>query len=121
MFPSVAPKIVPFAFEDELEAGSHASLQCSVEQGDTPLSISWIFHGQELSSQMGIETVRIGKRNNLLTIESIAPFHAGKFTCLVSNLAGSTNHSTILIVRGKIYTTTGFANLLAACNYVKRY
>jgi len=98
----VPPRIVPFSFGDEpLEAGSHASLQCSVDQGDLPLSISWIFHGQELSSQMGIETVRIGKRNNLLTVESIAPFHAGSYTCVVSNKAGSVNHTADLIVRGK--------------------
>lgn len=77
---TVPPRIVPFSFgdgEEALEAGTHAALQCLVDQGDSPLHISWIFHGQELSSQMGIETTRIGKRNNLLSIESIAPFHAG--------------------------------------------
>ncbi len=77
---TVPPHIVPFSFgegDEPVQSGSHTSLQCFVDQGDSPLTISWIFHGQELSSQMGIETTKIGKRNNLLSIESIAPFHAG--------------------------------------------
>lgn len=74
---SVAPYIIPFSFGDEpLTANALATIQCSAD-GDTPLTISWIFHGQELSSQMGIETMRIGKRTNILSIENVAPFHMG--------------------------------------------
>lgn len=81
-----SPRIVPFSFgpgEEALNAGTHATLQCSVDQGDMPLSLQWIFHGKELSSQMGIETAKFGKRTNMLTIESLAPFHAGNYTVWV--------------------------------------
>jgi len=44
-------------------------------QGDLPMTITWIFHGQELSSQMGIETSKFGKRSNILSIESVAAMH----------------------------------------------
>jgi len=73
--------------------------------GDLPLSIRWIFHGQELSSKMGIETTKFGKRTNILTIENIAPFHMGNYTCVASNHAGSTNYTVPLVVRG-IYNKT---------------
>jgi hypothetical protein len=98
----VPPRIIPFSFgEEALEAGSHVSLQCAVDQGDLPLSISWVFHGQELSSQMGIETTKIGRRANTLTIESIAPFHQGTYTCIVTNNAATTNFSsTLSTIRG---------------------
>jgi len=97
----VKPHIVPFTFGDEpLMAGSHQSLHCTVDEGDLPLSIRWIFHGQELSSQMEIETAKLGKRTNFLTIESLAPFHMGNYTCMASNPAGSTNHTAQLVIRG---------------------
>ncbi|CAL8111483.1 unnamed protein product [Orchesella dallaii] len=98
----VPPHIVPFSFgEDDYpkQAGTHTSLQCLVDQGDTPLTINWVFHGKELSSQMGVETTKIGKRNNLLSIESIAPFHAGTYTCVATNKAGQTNYSAVLVVQ----------------------
>jgi hypothetical protein len=100
---SVKPHIVPFSFGDEpLMAGSHQTLHCTVDEGDLPLSIRWIFHGQELSSQMGIETAKFGKRTNMLMIESLAPFHIGDYTCMASNAAGQTNHTSTLSIRGLI-------------------
>jgi len=74
-----------------------------MDEGDLPLSISWIFHGQELSSQMGFETAKFGKRTNMLMIESLAPFHMGNYTCMASNSAGSANHTALLTIRG-LYT-----------------
>lgn len=86
-----------------MRAGSHATLQCSVIEGDLPMTISWIFHGRDLSSQMGIETVKIGKRLNVLTIESVAAFHMGNYTCVATNGAGSENYTAELVVRGTIF------------------
>lgn len=119
---SVPPRIVSFSFGDEpLEAGSHATLQCSVDQGDIPLTISWIFHGKELSSQMGIETTRIGKRVNVLTIESIAPFHAGDYVCVATNAAGSTNYTTELVIMGTCVIFRKQFQLSLPCNNSAEY
>jgi len=110
----VKPHIVPFTFGDEpLMSGSHITIHCTVDEGDLPLSISWIFHGQELSSQMGIETAKLGKRTNFLTIESIAQMHMGQYTCLASNPAGSTNHTASLTIRG--YLRNQKCLCLASC------
>lgn len=95
---------MPFSFGvlegDPLRYGEHATLQCNVMEGDLPVSISWIFHGRELSSQMGIETVKIGKRINLLEIDAVAASHTGNYTCVATNGAGSTNFTAELIVQG---------------------
>ena len=81
-------------------AGSHASITCTVDEGDLPLTITWTFHGRDLSSQMGIETTKVGKRTNILSIESLAPFHMGNFTCTATNLVGVTNYTAELTIRG---------------------
>ena len=83
-----------------MQAGEHATLQCSVAEGDLPLTVSWIFHGRELSSQMGIETTRLGKRTNILTIDAVAAAHTGNYTCVATNPVGSTNYTAELIVSG---------------------
>jgi len=99
-FLSVPPHIVEFEFNNPMTAGSHATLQCSVDEGDLPVSISWIFHGRELSSQMGIETAKFGRRTNMLSIESVAQSHMGNYTCVATNDAGTTNYTSELLVRG---------------------
>lgn len=97
----MAPRIIPFSFGDEpLQAGEFKTLDCTVAEGDLPLTITWIFHGQQLSSQMGINTVRIGKRTNLLTIDAVAASHVGDYTCVASNSVASTNFSAQLQVHG---------------------
>ncbi len=68
-----------------------------------PLKISWIFQGQEnkeVTSTMGIETQKFGKRTNMLSIENIAQFHMGNYTCVATNNVGSASHSAELIVQG---------------------
>lgn len=101
-FNAVKPHIVPFSFGDEpLKAGSSASITCTVDEGDLPLAFQWIFHGHDISSQSsGIETVKIGKRSNILTIENIQQSHRGNYSCIVSNSVSSTNYTTELIIRG---------------------
>lgn len=43
---------------------------------------------------------KIGKRNSLLTIESVSDQHAGKYDCQAENKAGTTIYSTELKVIG---------------------
>ena len=104
-FSLVLPRIMPFSFgvdaEDPLQYGEHATLQCSVVEGDLPLKITWVFHGRELSSQEGIETTRLGKRANILSIESVSAAHTGNYTCVATNAAGASNYTAELVVQGE--------------------
>jgi hypothetical protein len=91
---------VPFVFEDHTFAGETVQLNCFVAKGDTPLKITWSFHGEELSSHMGMSTARIGDRTSLLTIGSVMAAHSGNYTCSAENSAGVADYSATLLVSG---------------------
>jgi hypothetical protein len=92
---------VPFDLSDEaITSGQPVTIQCTISEGDLPINFRWAFHGQELSSQMGISTLRLNARVSLLSIDSIAAGHTGNYTCTAQNSAGSTNHTATLLVQG---------------------
>ena len=100
--PPVAPQLMPFSFgEGSLTSGQPVTVQCSIVDGDLPMTIRWMFHGRELSSQMGISTFRLNPRVSLLSIDSVAAGHAGDYTCTAQNAAGQANHTASLFVNGK--------------------
>jgi hypothetical protein len=97
----VPPKMMPFTFgDDPFHAGQSVTLQCTVLDGDWPLNIVWMFNNQPISSHMGISTAKIGRRVNVLTIESVAGSHAGNYTCRGENSAGIASYTTQLAVNG---------------------
>jgi hypothetical protein len=103
----VAPQIGTFSFGDEpLNAGDATSLTCSVTKGDSPLEIIWLFNNDNLdSTNYEIIISETGKRTKQLTIDSVGASHAGEYTCVASNIAGSTSRSAILAVNGIILIT----------------
>ncbi|XP_047019457.1 Down syndrome cell adhesion molecule-like protein Dscam2 isoform X42 [Helicoverpa zea] len=94
----VPPHIVPFTAEEPVFAGESVQLGCHVSKGDTPITISWSFHGQELSSHQGIATMKIGERTSLLTISNSQASHSGEYSCHAANRAGIAVHSTTINV-----------------------
>lgn len=80
------------------------SEQCVVTKGDFPLEITWTFNGRPIQSYHGDVIVSdTGKRVKQLTIESVAARHAGEYTCVASNAAGSVSHSAVLDVNGTLF------------------
>jgi hypothetical protein len=96
------PHIIPFGIDEEINNGESVQLNCHVSKGDKPLKISWSFHGEELSSHMGITTTKIGDRTSLLTIASAMAAHSGNYTCTAANAAGSTSYVAAIHVNGTI-------------------
>nr|XP_033326678.1 Down syndrome cell adhesion molecule-like protein Dscam2 isoform X45 [Megalopta genalis] len=96
----VSPQIAPISFGDEtVNAGDLVSVQCVVTKGDSPLEITWTFDSQPIRpDRMDVVVSSSGKRVKQLTIESVAARHAGEYTCVASNAAGSTSHSAKLDV-----------------------
>ncbi|XP_062527446.1 cell adhesion molecule Dscam2 isoform X20 [Bombyx mori] len=94
----VPPHIVPLVTEELVFAGESVQLNCHVSKGDQPLTITWSFHGKELSSHQGISTMKIGQRTSLLTISSATASHSGEYSCHAFNHAGQTVHSTVINV-----------------------
>ena len=104
---AVAPQLMPFSFgEGSLTAGQPITVQCMIMDGDLPMTLRWMFHGQELSSQMGISTFRLNQRVSLLSIDSVAAGHAGDYTCVAQNAAGHINHTATLFVNGSLRAST---------------
>ena len=95
------PQIVPFSFGDEpFTSGDSAHTVCAAAEGDLPMDINWVFHGQKYSSMMGITTTKVGARSNMLQIESVAAAHSGNYTCTARNNAGTRNYTAVLVVFG---------------------
>lgn len=69
-------------------------------EGDLPISIKWIFNGEEVQSDNDISISKIGKRNSVLTIEPVDAKHAGNYTCFARNDVGYTEYSSELSVIG---------------------
>ena len=82
-------------------AGEPVQLNCHVSKGDLPLDIKWHFYGLEnTSSHLDIMTNKMTSRTSFLSIPAVTASHSGNYTCVATNRAGSTNHSTSLNVHG---------------------
>ena len=97
---SVPPEIFPFPALDALRDGDDASLQCYVFKGDTPMTITWTFHGRDVTMERRFTTLSAGDRTSILLIKSVSHGHSGTYTCRAKNAAGVTQLSTALTVKG---------------------
>lgn len=75
-----------------------------MSQGDSPLKVSWTFHGPDSSTrtQSGVQVVKVGEKSSLLIIDSVTSEHSGNYTCSAKNAAGETNYTAEVVVNGKI-------------------
>lgn len=95
------PRIIPFSFEENpLHEGQYAQLNCLVAEGDLPIDIEWTLNGEPLERFSEISFTKVGKRNSILTIESVSHINAGNYTCKARNIAGESAHVTQLQVNG---------------------
>lgn len=97
----VPPNILPFTFgEKPTNVGEYLQAACTINYGDLPLTITWMFNGQSISQRNNNYAVSNSKRSSLLIIESVDAIHAGSYTCIGENRAGRTTHSADLVVYG---------------------
>ena len=83
--------------------------QCAVIKGDFPLEIIWMFGDRQIrTDQLDMVVSDSGKRAKQLTIETVAARHAGEYTCVATNIAGSVSRSAILEVNGTCHTCHTF-------------
>ncbi|XP_037715258.1 Down syndrome cell adhesion molecule-like protein Dscam2 isoform X45 [Drosophila subpulchrella] len=95
----VPPKITPFDFGDTpTNVEDSVSVMCLISNGDLPIDIEWFFNDYGISSYSGINVVKGGKRNSMLSIDSVQARHAGKYSCRAKNHAAAVNYTTELIV-----------------------
>lgn len=77
---------------------------CTVSKGDFPFHITWLLNNNQLISGQNGVVITTSKRTSQLSIESVSYENQGLYTCIVTNMAGSTNYSAELTVNGKLHT-----------------
>ncbi|KAF2905043.1 hypothetical protein ILUMI_01126, partial [Ignelater luminosus] len=93
------PQILPFDFgEEPVNSGDLASLTCSINKGDLPIKILWLHNNENIKNDEGILINQINRKISTLSIDSVEAKHAGEYTCVAKNLAGTAIHSASLNV-----------------------
>lgn len=64
------------------------------------MEVTWSFNGRPISQVFGVTTNAVNKRLSTLSIDSVQAEHAGYYTCIAKNQAGSANYSAYLFVNG---------------------
>lgn len=112
-FIPVPPKLAPFAIADEpLHLGDFFQLNCAVIHGDFPYNITWLFNEQPVSYLNDVSILMNGKRSSSLNIDSVSGHHAGNYSCIGSNVAGTAIISTALSIRGLFAQRKFFFSIL---------
>lgn len=98
----VPPQIMPFFLGDEpTNTGDSVGIQCMANKGDLPIDIRWVLNSSPIvSGENGITVVKLNQRTSSLNINSVEGTHRGTFKCIVSNQAGTAEHSAELQVNG---------------------
>jgi hypothetical protein len=100
--------VSPLSFGgDILNEGDFTQVSCLVRKGDQPLTISWSFHGSNITSELGIVTTPLGRRGSSLMIPTVGHKHRGTYTCKASNAAGVQIERVELKVNGILFVTKG--------------
>lgn len=99
--PLVLPKILPFIFGDDPSyLGDSITVQCSITSGDLPVKFKWFLHDKIIAENIGIKIGSFGRKTSVISIDTLSEKHAGNYTCLAENIAGTNTYSTELIVKG---------------------
>lgn len=100
---------MPFEFgEEPVNAQEMVLVTCTVVKGDQPLKLEWYFNDNKIKpGDFGISLLNT-KRASQLSIESVSHQNQGNYTCVVTNQAGTMNHTAELFVNGTIYLFPSF-------------
>lgn len=109
---SVPPKIEPFTFPQNIQAGARVHVTCVVSEGDPPVHINWLKDGRPLKSHsdLGAATSSSDEFALALKISSATPAHNGNYTCSAKNDAAVASRTASLLVHGT--TLTGDQNFV---------
>lgn len=75
-------------------------MQCTISDGDLPMDVTWRLNDEAIPAILDVSTSKMGKRMNVLLIESVKAGHAGNYSCVARNQAGVAEYMAPLIVIG---------------------
>lgn len=64
------------------------------------MTVQWMLNGIEIPPYLEVSTSKIGKRINVLSIESVKADHRGNYSCVATNRAGMAEFTAPLVVIG---------------------
>ncbi|KAJ8895525.1 hypothetical protein PR048_000861 [Dryococelus australis] len=97
---NVPPELQPFALSEKpLNPGQILTVPCGVIDGDRPVGLHWEFNSGPITPRMGVTVVHLGERSAILSISSVQAAHAGTYTCVAENAAGTDRLSVELVVK----------------------
>ena len=99
---AVPPRLAPVMFPNETLAGMRAQASCFVQEGDQPLTLTWLKDGQPLEEGHGVRTSLLDTYTSILVIENTAAHDSAKYTCVASNPARTIRSSATLSVSGTV-------------------
>ena len=79
-----------------------AQATCLVQEGDTPITVTWLKDGQELTSSSMLHISQLNEFTSVLVIEHAEAMHSGNYTCAATNSARTTYSSALLEVSGDL-------------------
>lgn len=100
----LAPSITPFSFNPNVQESQRVTVMCTTSSGETPVSFTWLKDGQLITPQLAQSkriAIKPDQDTSTLRIASVRLDHAGNYTCLAKNKAGTQAHSSQLIVHGE--------------------
>lgn len=76
------------------------------------MSVQWKLNGVEIPAYLEVSTSKIGKRINVLSIESVKADHRGNYSCVAENQAGTAEFTAPLVVIGSCAQANGYPNFV---------
>lgn len=94
------PKLLPFTFPKEVQAGQLLQVACTVLTGDEPMTIHWFKDNQPLISSSKFIINNVVTRMSQLILQDVGSEHSGTYTCNAFNSVGEAAISDELKVKG---------------------
>ena len=94
-FPSELPKVTA-PVTVEVLSGSRVKLLCTIETG-APAKVQWTMNGKTLGPVLR----RIGEVNITHTIPSVTSNTEGPYSCVASNVGGTTSAVILVAAKGR--------------------
>lgn len=96
------PQLSPQDTASDLLVGHSHDIMCAPLDTVTAVNLSWHINGEPLGSSPKLTVSSTsGSKSSRLHLTNITYADAGRYTCIATNIAGSVQQTTNVIVRGK--------------------
>nr|AEC50084.1 down syndrome cell adhesion molecule [Pacifastacus leniusculus] len=93
------PKLLPFTFPVEVQAGQLLQVSCTLLSGDDPVTLQWYKDKQPLTSSSKFMINNVVSRMSQLILQNVGAEHSGSYACRAFNSVGEAVSSDILNVK----------------------